>query len=151
MATHARPLEVDDGPELASIDLAYAEAHGLEPAVTPGSLRFFERAGHAFVAIRGGEAVGFVLAQAVFDGERAVVRSSRLASRPPGDDDALAALLRALTKSAYDAGAYDLCVALPSADLAGAAALAGATYARATTTVFERRLGSRGNAGAAGA
>lgn len=143
MTMHARPLEPEDGPKLVDIDQAYARSYGLEPRAGQASLRFFARTGHAFVAIGEGGVRGFVLAQPVFDGERATVVASRLATAPPGDADALRALLRALVKSAYDAGVYDLRVDLPNGDRAGMAALADEGFAAAATEIQTRQLGSR--------
>lgn len=151
MDAHARPLEADDAPDIETIDADYARAFGLEPRAGTASLRFFARTGHAFVAERGGSVCGFVLAQAVFDGERPTVLAARLASRPLGDDEILKALARALTKSAYDAGVYDLRVELPERDAAAADALAGEGYVAAPVSVHVRQLGSRGAAAAAGA
>ncbi len=142
MDTHARPLEAEDAPAIAAIDRAYARAHGLEPRASEASLRFFARTGHAFVAEGSGRVLGFVLAQPLFDGERAAVFASRLATPPPGDGKAVRALLRALTKSAYDAGIYDIRVELPGSDDA-AEALTAESYARVPAALFARYLGSR--------
>lgn len=145
MAIHARPLDAEDGASLRAIDESYADAHGLEPCVTLASLRFFARSGHAFTAVDDLGAVrGFVLGHAVFDGERPTVRAVRLATPPPGDEAALRALLRALTKSAYDAGVYDLRLDVPRTDLAGSAALAFEDYRPRNEVPFGRTLGSRG-------
>ncbi|MEJ2668262.1 MAG: DUF1999 family protein, partial [Deinococcales bacterium] len=64
-------------------------------------------------------------------------------TRPPGDGVALRALLKALTKSAYDAGIYDVRVELPADDVAGAAALGTEDYRPAPAAVYARQLGSR--------
>lgn len=147
MAIHARPLDADDADALIAIDRAYAGANGLEPSVTIANIRFFCRSGHAFSAVDDdGELRGFVLGHAVFDGERPTVRTARVASAPPGDEAALRALLRALTKSAYDAGVYDLQIDVPSADLAGSAALALESFVPRDVVAYGRTLGSRGAA-----
>lgn len=151
MVTHARPLDIDDAEPLAAIDRVYARAHGLEPRASEASLRFFARGGHAFVAEGGSGVLGFVLAQPVFDGERPTLWATRLASVPPGDEGVLRALLKALTKSAYDAGIYDVRVELPRADAAGAAALAAEDYGPAPAAVYLRHLGSRAAAVASAA
>jgi len=151
MDTHARPLEPEDAPDVRAIDSAYARAYGLEPRTGEASLRFFARTGHAFVAVGKGGVRGYVLAQAVFDGERPTLFASRLASPPPGDPEALRALLRALTKSAYDAGVYDVRVELPAEDAAGAGALDAESYRPASASVYTRQLGSRADAVAAAA
>lgn len=147
MATHARPLDPDDLAALEPIDRAYAARHGLEPALTRGSAGFYARAGHAFTALRDGEAVGFALAQAVWDGRRPTLLLGRLAVLEEGDREARGALLEAVTKSAYDAAVYDLAVDLPSGDDDGAAALAAKSYREAPQRRFVRVLGSRGAAG----
>ncbi|MEJ2667238.1 MAG: DUF1999 family protein, partial [Deinococcales bacterium] len=143
MDTHARPLDAEDGPLVAAIDRDYAGAHGLERRASEASLRFFARTGHAFVAVGEAGVLGFVLAQPLFDGERPTLFASRLATRPPGDGVALRALLKALTKSAYDAGIYDVRVELPADDVAGAAALGREDYRPAPAAVYARQLGSR--------
>ncbi|HKI56892.1 MAG TPA: DUF1999 family protein [Trueperaceae bacterium] len=149
MVTHARPLDIDDAPEVAAIDRAYARAYGLEPRTSEASLRFFARSGHAFVAEGEGGVLGFVLAQPVFDGERPTLLVWRLASPPPGDAAAVRALTRALTKSAYDAGIYDVRVDLPDGDASGAEVLEAEAYGSVPTTAFARHLGSRAAAVAA--
>ncbi|HKI58586.1 MAG TPA: DUF1999 family protein [Trueperaceae bacterium] len=151
MVTHARPLDSDDADSVAVIDRVYAGAHGLERRASAASLRFFARSGHAFVAEADAGVLGFVLAQPLFDGERPTLFASRLASPPPGDEDALRALLKALTKSAYDAGIYDIRVELPEGDAAGAAALAAEDYGPSPATVYARQLGSRAAAVASAA
>ncbi len=68
-----------------------------------GALRFFARSGHTFLAEEGEEVKGFALAQAVWQGEGAMVLLSRL----EGEDQAtLEGLLRAVVKSALDTGAH---------------------------------------------
>ncbi|MEJ2287823.1 MAG: DUF1999 family protein, partial [Deinococcales bacterium] len=56
-----------------------------------------------------------------------------------------------LTKSAYDAGVYDLRVELPAGDAAGAEALQAERFGVAPTAVYSRHLGSRAAAVAAAA
>lgn len=69
------------------------------------ALRFYTRSGHSFAADDGGKLVGFVLAQAVWQGDRATVLATRIAA---GSAEVYAGLLRALIKSAYDANAYEV-------------------------------------------
>lgn len=145
--TYARPLEPDDGERLAVIDQSYALAYGLEPVLTRASLGFFVRTGHAFVAERGGEAVGFALAQAVFNGTRPTVQLARLAVGDPRDTAACEALLEAVTKSAYDAAVYDLWVLVPTGDGAAREALYAKAYAPLELSLYARTLGSRGQRG----
>ena len=145
--THARPLTPDDEAVLAPIDAFYAEKTGLASVLTPGSVSFYARSGHSFVAVSAGEETGFILAHAVWDGTRPTVQVSRLAVANLGDDASREALLEALTKSAYDAAVYDLQVQHPQADEAGVKALQIKDYKAANITLFERVLGSRGQKG----
>ncbi len=131
-----RPLSQDDGPRLTAF-----EARWLPPGRTPRSgdaaLRFFARSGHSFVAEEDGVR-GFVLAQALWQGDRATVIASRLLADGP---DALLALLRALEKSAYDAGAYEVALlAQEGSPLAEAAQRAAFVPG---PRLFVRVLGSR--------
>ena len=146
--TFARPLSLDDQELLGPLDAAYAETFRLEPVLTKSSVSFYVRTGHAFVAVRDGQAAGFVLAQAVWNGTRPTVYVNRL-SVPDADDvaadtEARAALLEAVTKSAYDAAVYDLQVQVPDADDGAALALAAKDYVMRPEHVYGRTLGSRG-------
>jgi len=75
----------------------------------PAALRFFARSNHSFVAADEGGLHGFVLAQAVWQGDRATVLVSRIAAK---DGQVYTGLLRALLKSAYDANAYEVALLL---------------------------------------
>jgi len=147
--TFARPLSADDQELLEPLDAAYAAHFGLEPVLSRSSVSFYVRTGHAFVAVRGGEAVGFALAQAVWNGTRPTVYLNRLAVPDAGlgDMGAREALLEAVTKSAYDAAVYDLEVQVPEADGGAAQALATKQYALTPARVYRRVLGSRGQRG----
>ena len=150
MSTRVRPLDEADLPALAAIDAAYAAAHGLEGAVSPGALRFFGRNEHSFTAEDdGGGPTGFLLAQAVWTGDRPLVLVTRLAARPDAEEDQ-AALVRALVKSAYDAGVYDLLARAPRTDPGLQAALAAEAFPPDEQLAFVRVLGSRGAARQAG-
>jgi hypothetical protein len=140
----ARPLTQDDEDVLAEIDKAYAEQVRLEPFLSRSSLHFYVRTGHSFVAVRLGQATGFVLAQSVWNGTRPTVYVNRLAVADLEDTDSRLALLEAVTKSAYDAAVYDLHVQHPSADVQGLAALAEKQYLERPFHIYERVLGSRG-------
>lgn len=142
--TFARPLTSEDQETLEPLDAGYAAQHGLEPVVTKSSVSFYVRSGHAFVAARGGEAVGFVFAQAVWNGTRPTVYVNRLSVRDPTDTEAREALLEAVTKSAYDAAVYDLQVQVPESDEGAARALAAKRYAPLPERLYRRVLGSRG-------
>ena len=145
--TFARPLSPDDQDLLGPLDTAYAKEFGLEPIVTKSSVSFYVRTGHAFVAVRDAQAAGFVLAQAVWNGTRPTVYVNRL-SVPKrdveADTEARAALLEAVTKSAYDAAVYDLQVQVPDADDGAALVLATKSYALRPEHLYGRVLGSRG-------
>ena len=146
--TFARPLTPEDQEALEPLDRGYAAQYNLEPVVTKSSVSFYVRSGHAFVAVRGGEAVGFVFAQAVWNGTRPTVYVNRLAVVVAADTHidtgAREALLEAVTKSAYDAAVYDLQVQVPEADGGAAGALAAKSYALTSERLYSRVLGSRG-------
>lgn len=142
--THARPLTQEDGELLFAIDRAYAQAFGLEPVLTRGSLNFYTRSGHAFVSVKAGEMTGFVLAQSVWNGTRPTVYVNRLAVAALDDEASRLALIEAVTKSAYDAAVYDLQVQLPEEDSYGLGALHIKQYVRKPLATLERLLGSRG-------
>lgn len=134
-----RPLDVSDVDALG----AFADA-----APGRGAVAFYARTGHAFVAEDDAGIAGFALAAAVWDGERPTVRLARLALRAHAEaDDAdgvRAALLEAVTKSAYDAAVYDLVAEIPEGDAATAAWLVAADWTVRPVTTFVRTLGSRG-------
>ena len=142
--TFARPLGPDDLDDLEPLDKIYAERFGLEPVVTRSSVGFYVRTGHAFVAVRSGVTVGFVFAQAVWNGTRPTVFVDRLSVKDEGNAAAYEALLEALTKSAYDAAVYDLRVLVPDADAGAAAALEVKMYKGRSERLYARTLGSRG-------
>lgn len=145
--TFARPLTLDDEAVLVPIDAAYAARVGLEPVLTPGSVSFYARSDHSFVAVAVDRVTGFAVAHAVWNGTRPVVQVSRLAVAEAADDASREALLEALTKSAYDSAVYDLQVQHPQKDEAGLKALQTKNYKAADSALFERRLGSRGGKG----
>lgn len=140
--TFARPLSPDDQEALELLDATYAAHFGLEAIATRSSVSFYVRTGHAFIAVRDGEPVGFVLAQAVWNGTRPTVYVNRLVAELT-DTEAREALLEAVTKSAYDAAVYDLQVQVPEADDGAAQALAVKRYALRAERVYGRVLGSR--------
>lgn len=153
-SAYARPLSIDDLDELLAIDVEYAAARGLEPLVSLASLHLYQRAGHAFVAHAGDEtasaarresspATGFVLAQAIWGGDRATVSVQRIALKREADETAALALVKALTKSAYDAGVYQLEVSLPAADVAARRAFESEQFVTLPNVVLARGLVSR--------
>lgn len=145
--TFARPLTPDDREALEPLDRDYAAAYGLGSVVTKSSVSFYVRSGHAFVAVRDAETVGFVFAQAVWNGTRPTVYVNRLAvtgAADAGNNEVREALLEAVTKSAYDAAVYDLQVQVPEADGGAAGALTAKSYTLTTERVYTRVLGSRG-------
>lgn len=139
-----RPIDVDDLAALERIDAAAAARADREPVLTRGSLSFYARTGHAFVAEGAGGVRGFALAQAVWDGRRPTVRLQALAVADDGDDEARAALLEAVTKSAYDAAVYDLVAAVPEGDPEALRLLADQGWRSEPVRAFRRTLGSRG-------
>ena len=147
MATRARPLTVDDLDALLELDAAYAERYGLEPRMSLASANFHARSGHSFVLEDDETVKGFVLASAVWNGVRPVVRATRLAVADEGHA-ALTALIATLTKSAYDAAVYDLEVEAPDGDDDLRRALGDEQYRAAPSVLFRRVLGSRGQGSA---
>ena len=143
-----RALTGDDAEIIEAIDAGYSAALGTSTTASAGSASFHSRTGHSFVAELDGEPRGFVLATAIWTGGRPLVRMERLATRDPDDMPAREALLAALVKSAYDAGVYDLLAELPDADSRGAEALEATDFRPARVKMFERVLGSRGQAAA---
>ena len=85
MACFAKVISQDDEDALAAVDQAYAAQYGVEPLIQRSSLSFFERTGHAFTVLHAGRVVGYVFAQAIFNGTRPTVFVSRLAVQV--DDD----------------------------------------------------------------
>lgn len=81
--------------------------------LSPGAVRFFARSGHSFLAEEEGEARGFILAQAVWQGEGVLLWVSRLEAQ---DETALRGLLRALLKSGQDAGVHRVALGLSPED-----------------------------------
>ena len=142
--TFARLLSSDDQETLEPLDADYAQQFGLDNIISRSSVSFYGRTGHAFVAVRDAQTVGFVLAQAVWNGTRPTVYVNRLSVPGSEDTEAREALLEAVTKSAYDAAVYDLQVQVPEADSGAAQALAVKDYVLRPEQVYGRVLGSRG-------
>lgn len=141
MNLRIRPIELEDLESLGPLDVAYAAAQAQAALLSGASLRFFARTGHSFVAEHGvGELVGFVLAQALWDGVRPAVRVTRLVAV---DELVRAALAEALVKSAYDAAVYSLLAEVPPRDTALQALLARNHWQLQPMVRFERTLGSR--------
>lgn len=144
-----RPLDPGDLDALTPLDAAYAAALGAGPYVNRGSLHFFGRTGHSFVAeAADGSPLGFVLAHSTWTGGHPALRLERLVA-VVGDDreDVAAALAEAVVKSAYDAGVYRLSAETPAADDVGRTALARAGFERREVVAFGRTLGSAGRNG----
>lgn len=145
MAITVRPPVEADLAALTLIDAQYADRHGLEPTLTAGALRFFGRTEHSFVAedVAAGseEPLGFVMAQAVWSGERPQVLVARLATAYPA---AAEALVKALVKSAYDSGVYDLLTRTPRSDAALLKLLEQESFFEDRLVQHVRVLGSRG-------
>lgn len=111
---------------------------------TPAALRFFSRSGHSFVASDGGQILGLVLAQALWQGDRVTVLITRLLSHHP---QATAALLAAVVKSAYDAGVYEVAMHANPHDPSLATLLEQQGFRLGPTVLAVRVLGSRGQRG----
>lgn len=136
-----RPLDIDDAEAVAMLDRADAQRVGREEIADRGAVSFYARSGHTFVAEDATGLQGFVFAHAVWDGRRPTVTLQALAS-----DDATvrAALLEAVTKSAYDSAVYDLVARCPDADEALAHLLETEGWRTEPTRLLRRTLGSRG-------
>ena len=141
----ARQLDADDREALQLIDQSHALKFDAEPQLTRASVSFYLRTGHSFVAMLEGETVGFVLAQAVWNGTRPTITINCLAVDDAHADVAREALLNAVVKSAYDAAVYDLIAYLPEADVGAHNALNTVMFKPQAVKVFSRVLGSRGN------
>lgn len=143
MALVVRPLERVDFETLSALDRCHVEAYGSEPLVSEAALGFYQRSGHAFVVERDGEAVGFTLGSALWNGQHATVVVTRLAVADQGDFEALDALFAAVTKSAYDAGVYRLELRFDTGADGAIDRGLDHGYRRAETTLLARTLGSR--------
>ena len=144
MSLLVRPLTAEDLELLLPLDTKYADESDCEAVVSSASLSFYERSGHSFTVEESGEAVGFLLAQAVWDGSRPTVTVRRSVAN---DERGLVALLEALTKSAYDAGVYDIVVEQPQTDAIGEHALEKCGYTPRPSRLYSRVLGSRSRSG----
>jgi hypothetical protein len=143
MSVMTRQVELADAEAIAALDSRYAARRGVAAIAERAVVSYYSRSGHAFVRDADGDVLGFVLAHAVWDGGRPVVRLSRLVAE--GDaPQVLRGLLDAFVKSAYDAGAYDLVAELPVGDEAGLAALREVSFAPREVVQLERTLGTRG-------
>jgi len=136
-----RAVDSTDSALLEALDEDHCARLGVSAGVTVGSASFHARTGHSFIAEDGGEAVGFILASAIWTGGLPTVRVERLAGADPG---VLTALVDALVKSAYDAGVYDLLAELPENDTAGRHAFEATMFSRSPSVLLTRTLGSRG-------
>lgn len=72
------------------------------------ALRFYERSEHSFVADEDGTLQGAVFAQSVWQGDRPTVLATRAWLAEDAPPETAAGLLRACTKSAYDAAIYEV-------------------------------------------
>lgn len=140
----ARPLDPDDAEALTAIDRSDAARTGRTPVLSRGALAFYERSGHAFTAWRDGTPQGFALAQAVWDGAQATVRLATVALADASDHEVRAALLEAVTKSAYDAAVYALAADVPDTDPEARALFEAAGWRPLAARPYRRTLGSRG-------
>ena len=141
--TFAKPLQLNDAEQLRPIDEAYARYFKVETRLTRGSLSFYVRTGHAFVAVRKSEMVGFVLAQAVWNGTRPTLLVDYMPVAKMQDLVARLAMLEAVTKSAYDAAVYDIQVQIFTKDTVAIQSLIEKQYDEKELRIYERILGSR--------
>jgi hypothetical protein len=146
MGIRVKHLEEADLEAVMQLDRAYASLHGLEELASAASVRFFGRTEHSFTAEAdgpdGAATVGFLLAQAVWSGVRPQVLVARVAA--PGQPPAAAALLKAVVKSAYDSGVYDLVARVPRGDQGLVQQLETEEFFLDPQLAYVRILGSRG-------
>ncbi len=143
---HVRPLGVSDLWELTRLEAAQAGSAADAPYVNRGSLHYFGRSGHSFVAEGDdGSPVGFVLAHSTWQGAEPGLRLERLVTAAGPRAQAVAsALAEAVVKSAYDAGVYRLSAESRSGDELVRDALEGAGFTLQDVVTYSRRLGSAG-------
>jgi len=141
---HYRYLEEPDFDELAALErrlLPDRPEHFYR--CNPQALRYFARSGHSFVAVEDG-LHGFVLAQPVWQGDRATILVSRVAA---ASDEACAGLMRTLVKSAYDANAYEVALLAGGERSRLVSAAEAAGFVTNGLELWVRVLGSRGARG----
>jgi hypothetical protein len=143
VAPLVRPLVTDDEDALIPIDLVYARAYSVAIAVDPGQLAFYLRTGHAFVAEETGVLSGFILAHSIWDGRRPTVRVRRVVSSGE-HPEVVAALLGAVTKSAYDSGVYNIELEIVPHDKTSMSVLTDQGFEKRPVVLYGRYLGSQG-------
>ena len=132
-------LSEEDFPRLQAFEREHLEPH-LPERASLAALRHFARSGHSFVAeTRQGEVRGFVLAQAIWQGDWATVLVSRILAT---DEATYEALLRALVKSAHDAGAYEVALFVRKESGAARAAVS-VEFQVGPLALARKRLGRR--------
>ncbi len=72
------------------------------------ALKFFERSEHSFVAEQGGQVLGLLLAQPVWQGDRPVVLVVQVLLADDAPPETASGLLHACVKSAYDTAVYEV-------------------------------------------
>jgi hypothetical protein len=121
---YRQPLETDfSGMQALDLELLHLEHHNFmelpakerEARVRTSlpSLKFYARSEHSFAAIDDPSSdptlvLGYVLAQSVWMGDKALVYVSSLRVHPAAPAGTLAGLLHAVTKSAYDGAVYEI-------------------------------------------
>ncbi|AEB11802.1 Protein of unknown function DUF1999 [Marinithermus hydrothermalis DSM 14884] len=137
-----RPFDEQDFPAMEAFERALLEGapeHAYR--AHPAALRFFMRTGHSFVASTRDAVHGFALAQAVWQGDRPTVFVTRILA---ADGAAYEGLLRAVVKSAYDAGVYEVAMHIDPEHEALVAAAQAAGFTLGPLVLATRVLGSRG-------
>ncbi|KGQ22119.1 DUF1999 family protein [Thermus filiformis] len=129
-----RPIQEEDLPLLNALA-------GDRP-LSLAQVRFFARTHHSFLAEEEAPQ-GFALAQALWQGDRATVLIGRIEGRSP---EALSGLLRAVVKSAYDAGVYEVALHLDPAREELAEALRAEGFQVGPLVLAVRLLGRRSEA-----
>ncbi len=137
---HYRPFDATDFPALRAFERSAAGARGLS-RTSEAALRFYARGGHTFLAEQEQALFGFALAQAIWQGDRATVLITRLLAE---SSEVQEGLLRAVAKSSYDAGSYELAMVTGTTDTAMHEVLRTVDFKVDHRFLAVRVLGNRG-------
>jgi hypothetical protein len=142
-----RGFEEADFAALAQFESSFYQDARPTLRAVPAGLRFFSRSGHSFLAQapEDNTVQGFVLAQALWQGDQVTVLITRLLATP----GAYQGLLAAVVKSAYDAGVYEIALHLDTQNQDLTRALQENGFTVGPLVLAVRLLGSRGQIGEA--
>ena len=152
-----RPMNEDDFAGIQAVELEALNADTLLSTLSEhernarvlaslAALRFYARTGHSFVAAepkaQRDATLGYLLAQAVWHGDRPTVHVSSVRVHADSPAVTLNGLLRACVKSAYDSGVYEVRLSADNAQELQAAQHEG--FKETSSRSLVRFLGSRG-------